>query len=65
MGDQMDNEAQEFLFGKVVFSRPAVYERPEFVVRYLERHKEYDRMNKFYDLRNGLMKRRISAIKNY
>ncbi|WP_167483605.1 hypothetical protein [Paenibacillus xylanexedens] len=60
----MDDEAQEFLFGKVVFSRPAVNERPEFVVRYIERHKEFDRMNKFYDLRDRLMKRRIRAIKN-
>lgn len=61
----MDNEAQEYIFGRVVFSRPAVYERPEFVVRYIERHKEFDRMNKFYDMRDRLMKRRIRVIKNY
>lgn len=61
----MDNEAQEFLFGRVVFSRPAVYERPEFVARYIERHIEYDRMNNFYDLKDSLLKRRIRTIKNY
>ncbi|PYE51478.1 hypothetical protein DFQ00_102272 [Paenibacillus barcinonensis] len=60
----MDNEAQEFIFGRVVFSRPVAYERPEFVVRYIERHKEYDRMNKFYDLKDRLMERRIRTIKN-
>lgn len=58
----MDNEAQEFIFGRVVFSRPAVYERPDFVVRYIERHKEFDRMNEFYDLKDRLMKRRIRTI---
>jgi hypothetical protein len=61
----MDNEAQEFVFGRVVFSRPAVYERPEFVVRFIERHKEYDRMNKFYELKDSLMKRRIGTIKSH
>ncbi|WP_063562911.1 hypothetical protein [Paenibacillus sp. O199] len=61
----MDNEAQEFIFGRVVFSRPAVYERPEFVVRYIERHKEYDRLNNFYDLKDRLMKRRIRTINSY
>ncbi len=58
----MDNETQEFLFGRVVFSRPAVYEKPEYIVRFIERHKEFDRMNKFYDLRDRLMKRRIRTI---
>ncbi|WP_339193825.1 hypothetical protein MKY95_18875 [Paenibacillus sp. FSL P4-0176] len=60
----MDNEAQGFLFGKVVFSRPAVYERPEYIARYMERYEEHDRMNKFYDMRDRLMKRRIRTIKN-
>lgn len=61
----MDNEVQECLFGRVVFSRPAVYKTPEYIVRYIERHKEYDKINNFYDLKDKLMKRRIRTIKNY
>lgn len=60
----MNNETQEMLFGRVVFSRPVTYEKPDFIVRYEERHKEFNRMNEFYVLKNKLMKRRIRTIKN-
>ncbi|PYY28200.1 hypothetical protein PIL02S_03346 [Paenibacillus illinoisensis] len=60
----MNNETQEMLFGRVVFSRPVNYEKPDFIVRYEERHKEFNRMNEFYVLKNKLMKRRIRTIKN-